>query len=223
VGPSQIHHLDQERAVIVSGRVLPQKLKWKDGDFKKFLDGIPRPKGISLGLAGERAMIKESFWSLGFTLVLAVVLIYMIMASQFESLWQPFIIMFSLPLALIGVALSLFLSGMSLNIISFLGIILLGGIAVNNGIVLVSCMDQYAQEMPLEEAVVKGSVRRLRPVLMTTLTTIVGLIPLSLGWGKGAELRSPMAMAVMGGLVSSTILTLFIIPALYLMGKKINR
>ena len=222
VGPSQIHHLDQERAVIVTMRCSPQELRWSDADFKKILDEIPRPKGISLGLAGERAMIKESFQSLGFTLALAIVLIYMIMAAQFESLWQPFIIMVSLPLALTGVALSLFLSGMSLNIISLLGIILLGGIAVNNGIVLVTCIDQQVQVMPLEEAVVRGSVRRLRPVLMTTLTTIVGLIPLSLGLGKGAELRAPMAMAVMGGLASSTILTLFIIPALYLIGSRIK-
>ena len=218
--PSEIQHIDQERAVIV-GAAFSKENKWRDRDVVKFLDGIPRDESVSVEIAGERAMIKESFRSLCFILVLAVVLIYMIMAAQFESLWQPFIIMFSLPTALIGVAFLLYFRGMSLNIISLLGIILLGGITVNNGIVLVSCIDQYRKNMPLKEAVVQGCVRRLRPVLMTALTTIVALLPLSMGLGKGAELRTPMATAVMGGLVTSTILTLFVIPAFYLIGSRV--
>jgi HAE1 family hydrophobic/amphiphilic exporter-1 len=204
------------RAVFSPGKEIKEK------EFSKILKDFAGGN-VSIEFAGERAMIKESFRSLCLALLLAVFLIYMIMAAQFESLWQPFIIMLSFPTALIGVAFFLYVRGMSLNIVSLLGIILLGGIAVNNGIVLVSCIDLYRNEMPMEEAVVLGCVRRLRPVLMTTLTTIVALIPISLGIGRGAELEMSMATAVMGGLISSTILTLFVIPAMYIIGAKLMK
>lgn len=141
----------------------------------------------------------------------------MIMAGEFESLWQPFLIMFTVPLSLIGVAFSLFITRTPLSVVAYLGIIMLGGIAVNNGIVLIELVNQLRKEgYSPYEAVLKASKTRLRPILMTSLTTILGLLPLALGMGEGAGLQAPLALTVMGGLTSSTFLTLVFIPALYL-------
>jgi len=139
------------------------------------------------------------------------------MAAEFESLWQPFIIMFTVPLSLIGVSLILFITQTPLSVVAYLGIIMLGGIVVNNGIVLIDFINRMRKEgRPPKEAVVVACKTRLRPILMTSFTTILGLAPLALGIGEGAELRAPLALTVIGGLSSATFLTLIVIPALYL-------
>jgi len=153
---------------------------------------------------------------LGIALLGAIFLVYMVMASQFESLLDPFIVMFTFPLAIIGVVWLLFFSHTTFNIIAFIGVIMLSGIAVNNGIVLVDYINLLrARGLELREAVVQGGRMRLRPVLMTALTTVLAMTPMALGIGEGAELRFPLARAVVGGLTVATFFTLVFIPVLY--------
>lgn len=215
-GPSAIERLDKERAVLISANLTGRKLSQVITEINQELKDIEVPAGYKIKLGGETEEMKESFASLAFALILSVILIYMIMASEFESLWQPFIIMFSVPLSIIGVALALFLTNTSLNVIALLGVILLGGIVVDNGIVLVDYVNILVIErkMPIADAVVEASRTRLRPILMTTLTTILGLVPLAFGWGDDSGLQTPMAIAVIGGLLVSTFFTLLVIPAI---------
>ena len=143
-------------------------------------------------------------------------LVYLVMASQFESLTHPFVILFTVPLALVGVVLSLVATQTSVSVMVFLGVIVLAGIVVNNAIVLVDYTNQLRREgTPKREAVLRAGQVRLRPIVMTTLTTVLGLFPMALGWGEGSEVRAPMAVTVMGGLVFSTALTLVLIPVVY--------
>jgi multidrug efflux pump subunit AcrB len=159
---------------------------------------------------------QESFKSLLFALLLAVALVYMVLAAQFESLLEPFIIMFSVPLGVLGVIWGLFLTGFSLNVLSFIGVIMMAGIVVSNAILLVDYSNVLLRRgHGLYEAVVTAGRTRLRPVLMTTLTTIFALLPLAIGLGEGSEIQSPMAVSVISGLMVSTILTLIFIPTLY--------
>ena len=156
--------------------------------------------------------MSASFRSLLFALALALFLVYLVMASQFESLLHPFVIFFSIPLAAVGAIWALWLTGTTLSVVVFIGFILLAGIVVNNAIVLIDLVNQLrADGTALVDAIIEGS----RPILMTTLTTTLGLLPLALGFGEGAELRAPMAIPVIGGLVVSTLLTLIVIPVLY--------
>ena len=222
LGPSEIHRLDQERTVIVSANIYKRGFSEVVVDIDRIIAGMEIPKGYVVRMSGERKEMEESFKSLIFALILAVVLVYMIMASQFESLWQPFIIMFTLPLSIIGVTVALLLTHTTLNVVVFLGMIVLGGIVVNNGIVLIDRVNGLRREgFSPYDAVVEAGQNRLRPILMTAMTTTLGLIPLALGLGEGAELRAPMAITVIGGLTSSTFLTLFVIPALYLIAVNI--
>jgi len=150
-------------------------------------------------------------------IIAAFLLVYMIMAALFESLWQPFIILFTIPLSLIGVAVALFITRTSISAYVLMGIGILGGIVVNNAIVLMDCINLLRSKgMAVREAVIRSSVIRTRPILMTALTTILGLVPMAFLGGEGAELRSPMAITVMGGLVASTFLTIVVIPTIYL-------
>ncbi len=170
----------------------------------------------NLLLVGEQEEQSKAYRSLIITLILAVSLVYMIIASQFESLLHPFIIMFSIPFATIGVSLILFLTGTNFSVPVFIGVIMLAGIVVNNAIVLVDYTNlMRRQGLELREAILEGGRRRLRPILMTTLTTTFALIPMSLGIGAGAELQAPMARTVIGGLSVATLFTLFFIPTLY--------
>ena len=154
--------------------------------------------------------------SLTFALALAIFLVYIVMASQFESFLHPFVIMFSIPLALIGVIVILFLTGIPLSVVVFLGVIMLAGIVVNNAIVLVDYINHLRRSgLSKLEAIVQAGEVRLRPILMTTSTTVLGLLPMALGLGDGAEIRTPMAITVVAGLISSTLLTLVIIPTVY--------
>jgi len=158
----------------------------------------------------------ESFRDLILVFILAVVLVYMVMAAQFESLKQPFIIIFTVPLSLIGVVFALLLTGRHINMTSLIGVIILAGIVVNNAIVLIDFINQLRENgIPRNEAIIKAGPARLRPILMTTLTTVLGLIPLSLGIGEGGELGAPMGTAVIGGLGLATLLTLVVIPVVY--------
>ncbi|MCB1195865.1 efflux RND transporter permease subunit, partial [bacterium] len=217
LGPSEIKRIDQERTVLVTANIFGRDFNDIIQDIQKLLDNYKEiPEGYRVELAGENKEIKESFFNLILALGLSILLVYMIMASQFESFIQPFIIMFTVPLSLIGIYLGLKLSGTPLSVVVMLGVIMLGGIVVNNGIVLMEFINSLRKEgySPLEAAFIASKIRQ-RPILMSALTTIIGLIPLALGFEEGSELRAPMAITVMGGLTTSTFLTLFVIPIIY--------
>ena len=185
-------------------------------EVQKKLDALEIPEGYEIEMAGEDETIKESMEQMLLMLLLAVIFIYLIMVAQFQSLLLPFIIMFTIPLAFTGGFLALFASGMEVSIISMLGFIMLAGVIVNNGIVLIEYITQARQEGKLKrEAIVEAGVIRLRPILMTALTTILAMVPSSLGFGEGAEMMQPMAMTMVGGLTYGTILTLIVIPCVY--------
>ncbi len=222
MGPSAIKRKDQERVIQVTSDIYQRSLSHFMTDVTAILEKIKLPSTYKIIVGGESEKMRASFQSMQFALILAILLVYMIMSSQFESLWQPFIIMLTVPLSLIGVAAALFLTGMSLNVVVILGIIMLGGIVVNNGIVLISCAnDLRASGKSAYQSAVESGKLRLRPILMTTLTTVLGLIPLSLGLAEGAEMQQPMAITVMGGLLISTFLTLVVIPALYIISENV--
>lgn len=171
---------------------------------------------FTIKMAGGAEMMDESFAQLGIALILAIIFVYMVMASQFESLRQPFIIMFTLPLAITGVILGLLLTGYAFGITAFIGIIILVGIVVNNAIVFIDYTNQQrAKGLTVHEALVEAGKARLRPIIMTALTTMLGLLPLAIGVGEGTEMQAPMAIAVIGGLFTSTLLTLVVIPVIY--------
>jgi HAE1 family hydrophobic/amphiphilic exporter-1 len=172
--------------------------------------------GIGVQVAGTAEDLKESFMALGIAFLVAVLLVYMVMASQFESLLEPFVILFAIPMSLCGVVLGLLATGTTLQVTAMIGIILLAGVVVNNGIVLIDVLKQRRLEgKDLVEAAVEAGSSRLRPILMTTLTTVLGMVPLALEIGDGAELWAPMARAVIGGMTVSTVLTLVLVPAMY--------
>ncbi len=221
-GPSEIKRLDQQRTVLVTANIFKRSLNEVIRDIKEKLTNYQNISDYSVILSGETQKMRESFKSLRFALIFAIILVYMIMAAQFESLWQPFIIMITLPLSAIGVALALLVTHTSLNVIVLMGVIMLGGIVVNNGIVLIDYINRIRKEgIGTMEAVIRASKTRFRPILMTTLTTVLGLLPLALGFGEGAELRAPLAITVIGGLSTATFLTLLIIPNFYLIGEKL--
>jgi len=221
-GPSEIKRLDQQRIVLVTANIFKRSLNEVIRDIKEKLTNYRNISDYSVILSGETQKMRESFKSLRFALIFAIILVYMIMAAQFESLWQPFIIMLTLPLSSIGVALALLVTGTSLNVIVLMGVIMLGGIVVNNAIVLIDYINRVRKEgMETMEAVIRASKTRFRPILMTTLTTVLGLLPLALGFGEGAELRASLAITVIGGLSTATFLTLLIIPNFYLIGEKL--
>ena len=215
-GPSSINRADQARVVTVSSEVFGRDLSSVMKDIRAGIDRYPLPEGYTIEYGGENQEMVDAFTSLAKALVMAIILVYMIMASQFESLVYPFIIMFSVPFALTGAVGGLVLTGRSLNVASFLGIIMLTGIVVNNAIIMVDYINILrSRGTERNEAVLKAGPVRLRPILMTTLTTILGLIPMALGIGEGAELQAPLATAVICGLLFSTVLTLVVIPVMY--------
>jgi hypothetical protein len=216
-GPSEIKRQDQERVIAVSASIFQKSFKEVADKVIGMLSKINIPSAYSAKLTGEREQIQESFRSLQMALFLSVLLVYMIMASQFESLWQPFVILFTVPLSIIGVIIILLLTNTPLSIMVILGVIILGGVVVNNGIVLIDYTNILRSKgMNACDAVITSSRRRLRPIIMTALTTILGLVPLALALNKGAQLQQPMAIAVIGGLAVSTFLSLIVIPVIYL-------
>ncbi len=214
--PSEVRRLEQRRVVYIYANQFGRKVAEVETDVQKLIDKTQLPEDYSLKFGGESAERAASMKALIIALGMAILLIYMLMAAQFESLLQPFIIMFSVPFSLIGVAVAWYLTRTSINAISMLGIITLEGIVVNTGIVMFECInDLRASGMTITDAIVQGCRTRLRPILMTTLTTILGLLPLAFGLGEGGELKQPLGVTVFGGLFVSTILTLFIIPSIY--------
>jgi HAE1 family hydrophobic/amphiphilic exporter-1 len=176
------------------------------------------PTDYKVEITGEELKRKESMSNLTFALILSIVLVYMVLASQFESLIHPFTILLTIPLAGIGTVWTFFLLGKSFNMMAYIGIIMLAGIAVNNSIILVDRINQLrASGMKRRQAIIQAGAQRIRPILMTSITTILALLPLTIGFGESASLRSPMALAVIGGLVTSTILSLVVIPCVYWM------
>lgn len=220
---SEIMRKDGQRIINVTANYIGTSLSNVLKSVRSRLKKIDIGNEYLIDIAGEQEKMQESFGELMFVLILSLVFVYMIMASQFESLWQPFIVIFTVPLSAIGVAMFLVMSGTSLNVVVLLGITMLGGIVVNNGIVLISYFNLLSKkEEDLGEMVVSASITRLRPVLMTALTTTLGLIPMAVSGGQGSELRAPLAITVIGGLITSTFLTLYVIPAMYLFGKKVE-
>lgn len=215
-GYDTIKREDQERIIYVSSDVYKRSLGDVVKDIQAKIDDVPLPDGYSIEIEGQHKLMEEAFGELTLALVLAVILVYAVMAAQFESFIYPFTIMFTVPFAAIGVVLGLLLTGRSFNVPAFMGIIMLAGIVVNNAIVLVDYINQLKSEgVPAREAIIQAGPTRLRPVLMTTLTTVLGLVPLALGIGEGAEIQAPLATVVIGGLLASTLLTLIATPVIY--------
>ncbi|OPZ29817.1 MAG: Multidrug resistance protein MdtB [Lentisphaerae bacterium ADurb.BinA184] len=216
-GPVIVERKDQERLITVSANMHDRDMGSLISEIREHLREIPVPRSFSLAFGGDYEEQQKAFRELGMSLVLALVLVYMVMACQFESLRDPFVVMFSVPLAVIGVVLTLLLTDTTFNMQSFIGCIMLGGIVVNNAILLVDHTNLLRRRdgMPLHDAIEEAGRRRLRPILMTALTTILGLLPLALGLGEGGEAQAPLARTVIGGLVSSTFITLLVIPVVY--------
>ncbi len=220
MGPSEIKRVDQERTVVVSAEI-DKNLKSSDilPKTQGVLQGlnISQESGLQVRLSGKEKEMKESFAKVLFAAVLAAMLVYMIMAAQFESFAQPAIIMITVPLAMFGVLIALLISRNTINVISALGMIILVGTVVNNGIVLMEYTNMLrAEGRDVEEAALESSRIRTRPIIMSALAAVIGLIPLALGLGEGAALRAPMAVAMMGGSMSSTVLTLVVLPCFYI-------
>jgi HAE1 family hydrophobic/amphiphilic exporter-1 len=216
-GPAEIHRLQQQRAAVISANLDDRSLGAAVRDVEAVIAATPPPPGLSTELGGQNQEMQTSFASLRFALALAVFLVYLVMAATFESFLHPFLVLFTIPLALVGVVAGLLATGTTVTVIVLIGTVMLVGIVVNNAIVLIDTVNRLRRSgLPRYEAVVRGGHIRLRPILMTTLTTILGLLPMALSWGEGAELRSPLAITVASGLALSTLLTLVVIPAAYL-------
>jgi HAE1 family hydrophobic/amphiphilic exporter-1 len=215
--PKEILRTNQNRV----GQVSAQMKKGKPVDqvvrsLDTKLKDVVLPPGYSIRQAGEELKRKESMKNLGFALILSLVLVYMVLASQFESLIHPFTIMLTIPLAAVGTVFLFYFLGMPFNMMAYIGIIMLAGIAVNNAIILIDAINQLRLDgMSRRDAILQAGHQRIRPILMTSLTTILGLVPMTIGFGQSVSLRAPMALAVIGGLVTSTLLTLIVIPCFY--------
>jgi multidrug efflux pump subunit AcrB len=215
-GPSEIRRVDQQRTALITANIRGADLSTVSRDIVAAMETITYPAGFSYNLAGQNAEMKTSLNSLLLAFALAVFLVYITMASQFESFVQPLLIMMTVPLAMIGVVWVLWLANIPVTIMVFLGLIILVGIVVNNAIVLIDYINTLrGRGMEKTAAIVEAGRARLRPIIMTALTTVVGLIPMALGIGEGAEIRTPMAITVIVGLSAATLLTLVVIPTLY--------
>ncbi len=226
--PQEIQREDQERIVNVNIDIANRDLQSVTQDVQTVMKNTAVPTGFRLEIGGTAEDQQESFFYLGLAMLVAIILTYMVMASQFESFVDPFIILFTIPLSFIGVALGLLLTGTSLSVMALIGMVMLVGIVVNNGIVLVDYINQLrTRGYDLMDAIVEGGKVRMRPVLMTALTTILAMLPLALGLGESGEAWAPMARAVMGGMFVATALTLVVVPVIYaaleIFGKKIKQ
>ncbi len=218
VGPLSISRKDKSRIIKVTAALSGSRaLSRVSDEIQTRIDSqAPPPYGIDLAFSGSSSEMSSSFQGLFAALFLAVALVYMVMASQFESLLHPLIVMFSVPFAIIGLVAALLVTGTTFNLLAFVGAIMLVGIVVNNAIVLIDYINILRERgLELKEAIITGGRTRLKPILMTSITTILGLLPMALGLGTGAEIRAPMGRAVVGGLITSTAVTLVLIPALY--------
>jgi len=217
-GPLTIERENRTRVIEVTGALTGQRpLNRVMEELQEGVSGLgPVPPGLELTYSGSYQQMQESFRSLFFVLILAVALVYMVLASQFESLLHPLIIMFSVPFCIIGLVAALVVTGTTFSMMSFIGAILLVGIVVNNAIVLIDYMNRLqARGLSVREAIIRGGKTRLKPILMTSFTTIFGLLPMAVGVGAGSELRAPLGRAVVGGLLTSSFVTLILIPTIY--------
>ena len=215
-GPSEIHRADLGRVAVVSANLRGIDLGAAVEDVRAIVAANPLGAGIGMHVGGQGEELAESMTSLLFAFGLAIFMVYLVMASQFESLLHPFVILFTIPLAMVGAVLGLLLTGNTISVVVFLGLILMVGLVVKNAIILIDKVNQLREAgMAKREALVEGARSRLRPIVMTTLSTLFGFMPLALAFGEGAEVRSPMAITVIGGLLVSTLLTLLVIPVVY--------
>ncbi|TKR33357.1 efflux RND transporter permease subunit [Luteimonas gilva] len=216
VGPSEIHRADQVRVAIVSANLRDIDLGTAVQEVQTMVADDPLGADVGMHIGGQGEELADSIKSLLFAFGLAIFLVYLVMASQFESLLHPFVILFTIPLALVGAVLALLLTGSPVSVVVFIGLILLVGLVVKNAIILIDKVNQLRESgSGKREALVEGARSRLRPIIMTTMCTLFGFLPLALAFGEGAEVRSPMAITVIGGLLVSTLLTLVVIPVVY--------
>ena len=215
-GPAEIRRIGPDRVAVISGNIVGRDLQSIVSDIESVIAGMSLPSDFYAYVGGQSEERTVAFESMRFALLLAVFLVYLVMASQFESLVQPFIIMFAIPFAAIGVSLALFITNQVLNVVVLIGFIVLAGIVVNNAIVLLDLTNQLRMQGSKKfDAVRQACSIRLRPILMTTSTTVLGLLPMALSMGEGSELRIPLAITIIGGLVTSTLLTLVLVPVVY--------
>jgi HAE1 family hydrophobic/amphiphilic exporter-1 len=215
-GPSEIRRIGQKRAIVLAGNMSGRDMGAVAADVREVIRAQPLVAGVTAGLSGQEEEMQRSLRSLMMAMALAIFLVYLVMASQFESFIHPLVVIFTVPLGAIGAILALALTGNSINVVALIGAVMLAGIVVNNAIVLIDAVNQRrAEGLSRGEALIQAGVSRMRPVLMTSSTTVLGLTPMALGLGEGAELRAPLAITVIGGLAVATLLTLVVIPVVY--------
>jgi HAE1 family hydrophobic/amphiphilic exporter-1 len=215
-GPSQVTRLNRRRYIAVTGTPQGRSSGDIQADIAKAMNGVQLPSGYYWDWGMNQKRMSEEFGGMGLAVFLAIALIYMLLASQFESFVHPLTILLSVPLAITGVILGLFLTGRAFGLTAFIGVLMLVGICVKNGILLVDYTNQLrSRGMERDEALLTAGPTRLRPILMTASAAALGMLPIALGLGKGSEVQAPMATAVIGGLTTSTALTLFVVPAVY--------
>jgi len=215
-GPAEIRRAEGERVAVITANLVGRDLDSVSRDIGATVEAMSLPPGFDWRMGGQRQEMETSFGSMRLAISLAIFMVYLVMASQFESLLHPFVILFSVPFALIGVLATLYIFGVTISIVVLIGTILLAGIVVNNAIILVDYTNQLRRRGKSKlDALRQAGAVRLRPIMMTTATTVLGLLPMAIGLGAGSELRRPMALTVIGGLITSTALTLLIIPAVY--------
>ncbi len=216
VGPAEVRRVAQERVAVVSANLAKGDLGSAVVALQRIVSEVQLPVGTTAFLSGQSEEMTDSFRSLQFVLLLAIFLVYLVMASQFESLIHPFVILLTIPLAITGAVWALWLTGTTVNVVAYIGLIMLTGIVVNQSIVLIDAVNQArGRGLSKHDAIVEAGRLRLRPILITKLTTILGLMPMALGLGEGAEVRAPMAITVIGGVLLTTFLTLLVIPVVY--------
>jgi HAE1 family hydrophobic/amphiphilic exporter-1 len=216
VGPAEVRRAGQERVAVISANLAHGDLGSAVQALHGIVERVELPVGTTAFLSGQSEEMTASFKSLQFVLIAAIFLVYFVMASQFESLVHPFVILLTIPLALIGAVWALWLTGTTVNVVAYIGLIMLAGIVVNQSIVLIDAVNQARERgLAKHDAIVEAGRLRLRPILITKLTTILGLLPMALGIGEGAEVRAPMAITVIGGVLLTTFLTLLVIPVVY--------
>ncbi|MBU8905959.1 efflux RND transporter permease subunit [Desertibacillus haloalkaliphilus] len=215
-GPTEINRSNQQREVRVTSDIADRDLGSVNQDIQQRLANVNLPDGYSISVGGDAEDMQESFSQLGLAFILAIFLVYLVMAVQFESFVHPFVVMFSLPTMIIGVFVGLFVTNTPLSVTALIGLIMLAGIVVNNAIVLVSYINILRDKgMDRYEAIIESGISRLRPILMTTMTTALAMVPLALGIGEGAEMQAPMAIVIIFGLLFSMVFTLVLIPVMY--------
>jgi len=215
-GPAEIRRARQQRVAIVTANLSSGDFGSAVAELGRIVDAIEMPVGTTAAVSGQSDDMAESFRSLQFTMLLAVFLVYLVMASQFESLLHPFVILLTIPLALTGSVWAMFLTGTTVNVVAYIGLIMLAGIVVNQSIVLIDAVNQARERgMAKHDAIIEAARLRLRPIVITKLTTILGLLPMAIGLGEGAEIRRPMAITVIGGVAVASFFTLLVIPVVY--------